>query len=255
MTRGRRTAAHDRLLGVWADASEPIEVVGLDGDDTLWRCEDLFQAAQQQFRELLAAYADGPTVDATLSRVERGNLALFGYGIKGFALSAVETATQLAGDRIEPGLVGRIIDLARSMLSAPVDLLPGAAEAVWALRELGHRVVLVTKGDLLDQERKLRQSGLADAFDHVEIISEKNTQKYAELLRVLDCPPQRFLMVGNSVRSDILPVVELGARAVHVPYHLVWEHEHVGSWAGHGNVVELAALSELPALLTAAGQR
>jgi putative hydrolase of the HAD superfamily len=239
---------------VWADASEPIEVVGLDGDDTLWRCEDLFQAAQQQFRELLAEYADAAAVDATLGRVERGNLALFGYGIKGFALSAVETATELAGDRLNAKLVEQILDLARSMLSAPVDLLPGAAEAVWALRDLGHRVVLVTKGDLLDQERKLKQSGLAEAFDHVEIISEKNAEKYAELLRVLDCPPQRFLMVGNSIRSDILPVIELGARAVHVPYHLVWEHEHVGSWAGHGNVVELAALSELPALLSAAGR-
>jgi putative hydrolase of the HAD superfamily len=240
---------------VWADASEPIEVVGLDGDDTLWRCEDLFQAAQQQFRGLLAEFADPVMVDATLSRVERGNLALFGYGIKGFALSAVETATELAGERLQGRLVEQILDLARSMLSAPVDLLPGAAEAVWALRDLGHRVVLVTKGDLLDQERKLQQSGLAAAFDHVEIISEKNTTKYAELLRVLGCPPQRFLMVGNSVRSDIIPVVELGARAVHVPYHLVWEHEHVGSWAGHGSVVEIAALSELPALLTAAGRR
>jgi putative hydrolase of the HAD superfamily len=128
--------------------------------------------------------------------------------------------------------------------------LPGAADAVWALRDLGHRVVLVTKGDLLDQERKLEKSGLAEAFDHVEIISEKNVAKYAELLRGLGCPPERFLMVGNSIRSDIVPVIELGARAVHVPYHLIWEHEHVGSWSGHPNVVEIANLSELPALLS-----
>ena len=234
---------------MWGDEAQPIEVVGLDGDDTLWRCEDLFQQAQQQFRELLADFADAGLVDETLSRVERGNLALFGYGIKGFALSAVETAAQLAGDRLRAGLVEAILDLARGMLSSPVELLPGAADAVWALRDLGHRVVLVTKGDLLDQERKLEKSGLAEAFDHVEIISEKNVAKYAELLRVLGCPPERFLMVGNSVRSDIVPVVELGARAVHVPYHLVWDHEHVGSWAGHPNVVEIANLSELPALL------
>ena len=185
---------------------------------------------------MLADFAEPDVVDATLTRVERGNLALFGYGIKGFALSAVETAAQLAGPHLHAVLVEQILDLARGMLSAPVELLPGAQEAVWALREAGHRLVLVTKGDLLDQERKLEKSGLAGAFDHVEIISEKNTTKYAELLRVLGCPPERFLMVGNSVRSDILPVVELGGRAVHVPYHLVWEHEHVGSWAGHDNV-------------------
>jgi putative hydrolase of the HAD superfamily len=235
---------------VWGDEAQPIEVVGLDGDDTLWRCEDLFQQAQAQFRTLLADYADDATVDATLSAVERGNLALFGYGIKGFALSAVETAARLAGPQLHAALVEQILDLARGMLSSPVDLLPGAADAVWALRDLGHRVVLVTKGDLLDQERKLDKSGLAAAFDHVEIISEKNVGKYAELLRVLDCPPERFLMVGNSVRSDILPVIELGARAVHVPYHLIWDHEHVGSWEGHDNVVEIANLSELPALLS-----
>jgi putative hydrolase of the HAD superfamily len=237
---------------VWGDQAEPIDVVGLDGDDTLWRCEDLFHEAQRHFRAMLADFADDETVDATLSRVERGNLALFGYGIKGFALSAVETAAQLAGPHLSAALVEQILDLARGMLSAPVELLPGAAEAVAALRDAGHRVVLVTKGDLLDQERKLEQSGLADAFDHVEIISEKNTVKYAELLRVLGCPPERFLMVGNSVRSDIVPVVELGARAVHVPYHLVWDHEHVGSWAGHPNVIEIANLSELPALLATA---
>ncbi|MDX6201549.1 MAG: putative hydrolase of the superfamily [Frankiales bacterium] len=241
---------------MWGDQAQPIEVVGLDGDDTLWRCEDLFQEAQAQFRALLTDFADDALVDETLSRVERGNLALFGYGIKGFALSAVETAARLAGPELHARLVEQILDLARGMLSAPVELLPGAGEAVWALRDLGHRVVLVTKGDLLDQERKLQKSGLADAFDHVEIISEKSVAKYAELLRVLDCPPERFLMVGNSVRSDIVPVIELGARAVHVPYHLVWDHEHVGSWDGHDNVVEIANLSELPALLssTAAAQ-
>jgi putative hydrolase of the HAD superfamily len=235
---------------VWGDEAQPIDVVGLDGDDTLWRCEDLFQQAQAQFRALLADYADAATVDETLSAVERGNLALFGYGIKGFALSAVETAARLAGPQLHAALVEQILDLARGMLSSPVELLPGAADAVWALRDLGHRVVLVTKGDLLDQERKLEKSGLAAAFDHVEIISEKNVAKYAELLRVLGCPPERFLMVGNSVRSDILPVIELGARAVHVPYHLVWDHEHVGSWEGHDSVVEIADLSELPALLS-----
>jgi putative hydrolase of the HAD superfamily len=232
-------------------AGEPVEVVGLDGDDTLWRCEDLFQQAQETVRALLSPYADVAAIDATLSRVERANLSLFGYGIKAFTLSAIETATELAGERLAAGLVSELVALGRSMLSAPVELLPGAAEAVQALRALGHRVVLVTKGDLLDQERKLYQSGLAGGFDHVEIISEKSTAKYAELLRALDCPPARFLMVGNSVRSDIVPVVELGARAVHVPYHLVWEHEHVGEWAGHGSVVEIADLHALPPLLSA----
>jgi putative hydrolase of the HAD superfamily len=234
---------------VWGDEAQPIEVVGLDGDDTLWRCEDLFHAAQAHLRALLADYAGPDEVTATLSQVERGNLALFGYGIKGFALSAVETAAQLAGPELHAGLVEQILDLARGMLSAPVELLPGAAEAVWALRAAGHRVVLVTKGDLLDQERKLERSGLADGFDHVEIISEKSVAKYAELLRALDCPADRFLMVGNSVRSDIKPVIELGGRAVHVPYHLVWDHEHVSTWAGHPKVLEIANLSELPGLL------
>ncbi len=239
---------------MWGDEDQPIDVVGLDGDDTLWRCEDLFHAAQEHFRALMADFADPELVDATLSRVERGNLTLFGYGIKGFALSAIETAAQLAGPQLHAALIEQILDLSRAMISTPVELLPGAAEAVWAIRAGGHRVVLVTKGDLLDQERKLDQSGLASAFDHVEIISEKSVEKYAELLRVLSCPPERFLMVGNSIRSDVVPVIELGARAVHVPYHLNWEHEHVGGWNGHPRVLEIAELGELPALLAATAQ-
>lgn len=171
---------------------------------------------------------------------------MYGYGVKGFTLCAVEAAAQLAGSGLTAEVVHPVLGLGRGMLTAPVELLPGAAEAVTALRAAGHRLVLITKGDLIDQERKLAASGLAHGFDHVEILSDKTPQKYTELLRLLECPPAAFLMVGNSLRSDVGPVLAIGARAVHVPYHTTWHHENDDAWRGHPALRVITSLQELP---------
>jgi putative hydrolase of the HAD superfamily len=220
--------------------------VGFDGDDTLWRCQDAFDAAQAELRQLLTPFADPQAIDDTLDEREAANLAVYGYGVKGFTLCAVETAAHLAGSGLAADLIQHVLGLGQDMLTAPVELLSGAAEAVAALRAAGHRLVLITKGDLIDQERKLAASGLAQNFDHVEILSDKTPQKYAELLRLLECPPAAFLMVGNSLRSDVGPVLAIGARAVHVPYHTTWHHENDDTWRGHPTLRVITSLQELP---------
>ncbi|MGH3629475.1 MAG: HAD family hydrolase [Sciscionella sp.] len=174
---------------------------------------------------------------------------MYGYGVKLFTLCAIQTAADLAGSGLTAELINQVLALGRDMLTAPVELLAGAADAVAALSKAGHRLVLVTKGDLIDQERKLSVSGLAHYFDHVEILSDKTPQKYLELLRLLDCPPARFLMVGNSPRSDISPVLAIGGRAVHVPYHTTWHHENAAAWSEHAAVRVITSLEELPAVL------
>jgi putative hydrolase of the HAD superfamily len=226
-----------------------VQVVGLDGDDTLWRCQEAFDAAQEELRELLRPFADAQMVDQTFDGLEATQLALYGYGVKTFTLCAVETAARLAGPALTGQLVRQVLGLGQAMLAAPVELLPGAADAVEALRADGHRLALVTKGDLIDQERKLAASGLSDAFDHVEILSDKTAEKYDELLRLLACPPSAFLMVGNSMRSDVGPVLALGGLAVHVPYHTTWHHEHDDAWRSHPGLRVITILRELPAAL------
>ena len=202
-----------------------ITTVAFDADDTLWANEDLFVAAQTRYTALLAPYRhdwDAQELHAT----EQRNLAYFGYGIKGFTLSMIETAIQISDGAITGREIGQIIDLAREMVHAPLTLLPHVADVIPALAQT-YRLMLITKGDLFDQEAKIARSGLADYFRHIEVVSEKNSSTYARILRRHDINPSEFVMIGNSLRSDILPVVALGAHAIHVPYHLTWQHEHV----------------------------
>lgn len=203
-----------------------FDVVALDADDTLWHNETLFTATQTHFRELLVQYRDAEWIDRRLYETETRNLRHFGYGVKGFTLSMIETAIELTDGQIAGAEVQRIIDLGREMLGAPVELLDGVAETVAALAET-YRVVLVTKGDLFDQESKLARSGLGEAFSAVEIVSEKDARTYAAVMRRQRVEPARFVMVGNSLRSDVLPVLEAGGAAVYVPYHVTWQHEQV----------------------------
>ena len=189
-----------------------ITTVAFDADDTLWANEDLFVAAQARYTALLAPYRhdwDAQELHAT----EQRNLAYFGYGIKGFTLSMIETAIQISDGAVTGHEVAQIIDLAREMVHAPLTLLPQVADVIPALAQT-HRLMLITKG-------------LADYFRHIEVVSEKNSSTYARILRRHDINPSEFVMIGNSLRSDILPVVALGAHAIHVPYHLTWQHEHV----------------------------
>ena len=225
--------------------AEPVEVVGVDGDDTLWRCQDAFDDAEVEVARLLADWAPPEQVAAALARTERTNLSTYGFGVKSWTLNVLQTAQELAGDDAP---VVPFLELGRALLTGPVEVLPGAEEAVVALGRT-HRVVLVTKGDLVDQRRKLAASGLAACFSHVEIVPDKEPGTYDELLRFLDVPAHRFLMVGNSEVSDVHPVLELGGWAVHVPYRTTWVLERAAAPVVHDRRLTVASLSEVPALL------
>ena len=201
-------------------------VIGFDADDTLWHNETIFEKVHERYRALLACYHDAATVDRTLFATEMRNLELYGYGIKGFTLSAIETAIKLTEAKIGADEIQQLVQLGQEMLLHPVELLEGVESALRALVPR-HRLLLITKGDLRDQERKLKRSGLAAFFTAVEIVSEKDQAVYEQILKRHDIEPERFLMVGNSVKSDILPVVALGGTGVHIPYHLTWAAELV----------------------------
>lgn len=216
---------------------QKISYVAFDADDTLWANEDLFVAAQAQYIAMLAKYR--PDWDAQeLYETEQRNLAFFGYGIKGFTLSMIETAIQITHGSIPGSEIGQIIELARAMVHAPLTLLPHVSDVIPALAQ-DYTLMLITKGDLFDQEAKIARSGLAEYFTHIDVVSDKTPAAYARLLRRYDINPTTFLMVGNSLRSDILPILAIGAHAIHVPYHLTWQHEHVDVPAEERQWIEL----------------
>jgi putative hydrolase of the HAD superfamily len=224
-------------------------VIGFDADDTLWHNETIFESVHERYRELLAHYHDAATVDRTLFATEMRNLERYGYGVKGFTLSAIETAIELTQGRIRADEIQQLIKLGHEMLAHPVELLDGVAETLSALATR-HPLMLITKGDLRDQERKLAKSGLAGNFRAIEILSEKNEAAYRDVLRRHRIAPADFIMVGNSMKSDILPVLTLGAAGVHVPYHLLWAAEHVEEKPPAGTrCFQLKSIRELPAVI------
>jgi putative hydrolase of the HAD superfamily len=203
-----------------------IALVGFDGDDTLWHSQDYFDAAQAQFEAIIARYVDldDARFRERVLATERANLALFGYGAKAMTLSMLETAIDVTEARIDATDLRRLIDLGKAVLQHPVELLPGIRDAVEAVAAM-HAVVLITKGDLFHQERKVARSGMVDVFRRIEIVSEKDAAAYARVLAEFAVPPDQFVMVGNSLRSDIEPVVRLGGWGIHMPYHATWTHE------------------------------
>jgi putative hydrolase of the HAD superfamily len=230
----------------------PITVVGLDGDDTLWHNESRFNVTQGELRDLLHRHVPDADVDMRLFETEMKNLAVYGYGVKSFTLSMIETAIQITEGRIPAADLEVILGWGKRMLTQPTELLDGVETA---LRKLGERydLLLITKGDLFDQESKLARSGVADLFLGVEIVSEKDVSSYRAILSRRGIKADEFVMVGNSLRSDIVPVLELGARAVHIPYHVTWRHEHVdeaslprSGWYQLERIEELSGL--LPSL-------
>lgn len=225
-----------------------IDTIGFDGDDTLWHNESLFSMTQERFRALLAHAADPADLDRRLLEAERANLRVYGYGIKGFVLSMIETAIAVTDGRVPARDLQSLIEFGKAMLDHPVELLPGVAEVVEALSSR-HRLILVTKGDLFDQESKIARSGLAERFDAVEIVSEKDPATYRRVLARHGVDPARFVMVGNSVRSDILPVLSIGAHAVHVPYAITWAHEEAEPPDEHYRRID--SVLDLPPLLAA----
>ena len=227
-----------------------IDTIAFDGDDTLWHNESLFSMTQDRFRALLANHLQGAEpadIDRRLLQAERENLRVYGYGIKGFVLSMIETAVDLTDGRIGGRDIQSLVEFGKAMLDHPVDLLDGVQEVVEGLSGR-YRLMLVTKGDLFDQESKIARSGLAERFDAIEIVSEKDPATYRRLLDRHGVDPARFVMVGNSVRSDILPVLAVGSHAVHVPYHVTWAHEVAEPPTE--NYRRIDSLHGLPPLLT-----
>jgi putative hydrolase of the HAD superfamily len=203
-----------------------IKVIAFDADDTLWVNEPYFRETEEKFSNLLEDYLPHHSVQKELYKTEIGNLTLYGYGVKSFMLSMVETIGSVTNDNADFTLVNKAVALGKELLNKPIELLKGVEEVLSQLNG-EYRLVLATKGDLLDQERKLFKSGLEKHFHHIEIMSDKKVTDYKKLLRHLDCKPEHFLMIGNSVKSDVIPVLELGGYAIHVPYHTTWDYEKV----------------------------
>lgn len=226
-----------------------IKVIGFDADDTLWVNETYFREAELEFAKLLAPYETANKIDQELFKKEMENLPLYGYGIKGFVLSMVEMAIELSNDSISNETITKILNIGKDMLNKPVELLDGVEETLSHLSKT-YRLILVTKGDLLDQERKLEKSNLNSYFHHIEVLSDKKEDNYSKLLSHLDIKPSEFLMVGNSLKSDILPLVNIGAEAVHVPFHTTWLHEQVSETeTKQKDYKTITSLSDLNAIL------
>lgn len=203
-----------------------IEVIGFDADDTIWINETYFRETEEKFAQMLSSYETPNKIDQELFKKEMENLPLFGYGIKGFLLSMIETAIELSNKKVSNSIIEEIIEMGKEMIAHPVELIDGIEEVLKTLSSR-YRLLLLTKGDLLDQERKLERSQLSKYFHHVEVLSDKQPKNYADLLAHLEVPVSQFLMVGNSLKSDVLPLLEIGAKAVHIPFHTTWIHEQV----------------------------
>jgi putative hydrolase of the HAD superfamily len=229
-----------------------IAMVGLDADDTLWHNETIFRLTQERFRGLMADVATPDVLDERLAAVERRNLALYGYGVKGFTLSLIETAMELTGGEPPGRIIADILAAGREMLAHPVEPLPGVQPALAELAA-SHRLVLITKGDLLHQEQKLAASGLGDLFAAVEIVSEKDERTYRTIFQRHGSGAEAAAMCGNSIPSDVLPALAAGAWAAHIPYHVTWAHEMAEPPVDHPRFAELASIAELPAWVRSLG--
>ena len=221
-----------------------ITTIAFDADDTLWVNEPYFQEAEKQFCQLLGNYLPQHSVSQELFKTEMKNLHLYGYGVKGFMLCMIETANRVTNKTVSLDVINKIIKIGHELLQKPTELLDGVQETLDNLKD-NYRLIVATKGDLLDQERKLKKSGLEHYFHHIEIMSEKKVADYQKLLKHLDCKPENFLMLGNSIKSDIIPVLELGANAAHIPYHVTWTHEQLEHNLKHDSFIELKTINEI----------
>jgi putative hydrolase of the HAD superfamily len=203
-----------------------IKVIAFDADDTLWVNEPYFRRTEEEFYKLLNEYLQQHALERELLKTEIGNLPLYGYGVKGFILSMIETAITVTAGTIPIAVIEQILNLGKALLDEPIEILDGVEDVLQALKPQ-FRLVVATKGDLLDQERKLRKSGLGHYFHHIEVMSEKDDANYLKLIKHLDILPEELLMVGNSLKSDVLPVLNIGGSAIHVPYHITWAHEQI----------------------------
>ncbi|WP_276806379.1 HAD family hydrolase [Bacteroides stercorirosoris] len=222
-----------------------IKVIAFDADDTLWSNEPFFQEVERKYTELLSDYGSAKEISAELFKTEMSNLECLGYGAKAFTISMVETALRISAQKVTAEKIQEIILLGKSLLEMPIELLPGVEDTLKALKaQGGYRLVVATKGDLLDQERKLKRSGLTPYFDHIEIMSDKTEKEYNRLLQVLQVAPEEFLMIGNSLKSDIQPVLAIGGYGVHIPFEVMWQHEVVETFT-HPRLKQMKSPAEL----------
>ena len=226
-----------------------IKVIGFDADDTLWVNETYFRDAEQEFAKLLSQFETPNKIDQELFKMEMKNLPVYGYGVKGFVLSMVEMAIELSNGTVSNKVISKILDIGKDMINKDVELLEGVEEVLQNLSSK-YKLIVATKGDLLDQERKLEKSGLLDHFHHIEVLSDKKEANYSKLLNHLDINPTEFLMVGNSLKSDILPLINIKSKAIHVPFHTTWAHEEVSVNKNQSEQYHTVnSLLELPELL------
>lgn len=225
-----------------------VTTIGFDADDTLWHNEQFFRRTQERFAAMLAGQADEGAIAQGLLEAERRNLSAYGFGIKGFTLSMIETAIEVTKGQVSAATIAEILDAGRQMLSHPVEILPHVRETLESIAG-AYRLVLITKGDLFDQERKLAQSGLADFFDAVEIVSDKHAETYARIFARHGDGPAKSMMVGNSLKSDVLPAIEAGGWGAHVPHTFTWALDHADAPADLPRFRQLADLGGLPAVL------
>ncbi|TPL94723.1 HAD family hydrolase [Mesorhizobium sp. B2-3-10] len=229
-------------------SSNELTTIGFDADDTLWQNERFFRMTEKRFAAMLADHGEGEQISARLLEAERRNLAIYGFGIKGFTLSMIETAIEVTDGRVPASVISEILDAGREMLGHPIEPLPHARETVEKLAGT-FRLVLITKGDLFDQERKLAGSGLGELFYAVEIVSDKTAATYARLFNRHGDGPARSMMVGNSLKSDVVPAIEAGGWGVYVPHELTWVLEHVEAPVAEPRFRQISDLSQLPALV------
>ena len=221
-----------------------LKVIAFDADDTLWVNEPYFQNTEKKFCSLLEDFLPQHSISNELFKIEVENLALYGYGIKGYILSMIEAALKISDKQISLAAVDLILEYGKEMLNQPIELLDNVDDVLATLKP-HYRLVVATKGDLLDQERKLKKSGLAHYYHHIEIMSDKREDDYIKLIKHLDIDPNEFLMVGNSLKSDVMPVINIGGHAIHVPFHTTWAHEHVETNLIHQNFKQANSLSEI----------
>ncbi|AYL95934.1 HAD family hydrolase [Mucilaginibacter celer] len=221
-----------------------LKVIAFDADDTLWVNEPYFQATEERFCSLLENFSPQHTISKELFKVEVDNLPLYGYGIKGYILSMIEAALNISEKNISVDVVETILQYGKDMLNQPIEILNDVEHVLSSLKDR-YRLVVATKGDLLDQERKLKKSGLAHYFHHIEIMSDKKEDDYIKLIKHLDISPDEFMMIGNSLKSDVMPVINIGGHAVHVPFHTTWAHEHVETVLTHDNFKQVDKISEV----------
>lgn len=221
-----------------------IKVIAFDADDTLWHNETFFREAEEKYCSLLEDYLPHHTVTRELLKTEIDNIELYGYGIKAFMLSMIETAIRISDKTVPIDAIEKMIGYGRELLNKPVALIDGVEEVLEKVKPK-YKLVMATKGDLLDQERKLIKSGLAHHFHHIEIMSEKKEADFQKLIRHLDIQADEFLMIGNSLKSDVLPVLNIGGHGIHIPYHITWQHEKIDTAIDHANFRQAEKITDV----------